>query len=163
MKAKNKILVIGIGNTIRGDDAIGILIARELARQNLPGIDCIDFEHAGIDAVDRMEGYETVYIIDATHTPDRDEIGEVINISPDELTKIPGLRLSHGLYFPRLIAEWRSQYPDETPQHLSFILVKVMAVDKFREGLSPELSAQYHDILNLCSTIVSTHLPDSDT
>lgn len=160
MNTENKILVIGIGNTIRGDDAIGVFIVRDLDRQNLPGIDCVVFEHAGFEAIDAIKGYKTVYIIDATYTPHCDEIGDVININPDALSELPGLRLSHGKFFPRTIEEERSLFHDETPENVSFILIKVMAVDEFREGLSPELSAQYSDILDFCRIIVSQHPPD---
>ncbi|MBK8025275.1 MAG: hydrogenase maturation protease [Chloroflexi bacterium] len=61
------ILVIGIGNEDRGDDAAGLIAVRHLEAQTLPGV--VTVEARG-DAVDLMErwadpGIQTVYLIDA--------------------------------------------------------------------------------------------------
>ena len=62
---QTKTLVIGIGNRYRGDDAFGILVAQELAREALPNVSCLlhDGEPAGL--MECWQEAERVILIDA--------------------------------------------------------------------------------------------------
>jgi hydrogenase maturation protease len=63
-----KVIVIGIGNAYRSDDAVGLIAAR-LLRERLPGY-CSVFEHAGegTSLMDLWAGADCVILIDATRT-----------------------------------------------------------------------------------------------
>lgn len=69
MKPKDKrakILILGVGNTIRGDDGVGIFVTRLLKEQiDSPDVDIKETERAGMDLLDMMAGYEKVIIIDS--------------------------------------------------------------------------------------------------
>lgn len=59
-------LILGVGNTLYGDDGLGVRVAERLARETLPG--GVIVEIAGLDGVDlvlRMEGWQRVILIDA--------------------------------------------------------------------------------------------------
>ena len=78
-----KILVAGVGNVLRGDDAFGVEVAnRLLARENLPEVRVVETGIAGIQLVqDLQEGFDAVIVID---TVDRDrEPGMVMTIDYD--------------------------------------------------------------------------------
>ena len=65
MQSSNRILIIGIGNEYRGDDAVGLHVARELARQNLEGCVVKECPGEGTYLLNSWEGYRNVIIIDA--------------------------------------------------------------------------------------------------
>ena len=60
-----KILVIGIGNERRGDDAAGLLAARRLRDRGIAGVDVVEAQGEGTGLLDQWAAAETVYIIDA--------------------------------------------------------------------------------------------------
>lgn len=62
------LLVIGVGNEFRGDDAAGLLVARKLGCQNLPGATVIEQSGEGVDLITAWEGYPQVFLIDAVQS-----------------------------------------------------------------------------------------------
>ena len=60
-----KIAVIGLGNTLRKDDGIGIIVLESLLKSSQhPQIDYLNFGIASFDLVHRMEKYERILLID---------------------------------------------------------------------------------------------------
>lgn len=57
-------LVIGVGNRYRGDDAVGIVVARRV-RELAPEIPMQLEEAEPVDLMDRWEGAERVVVVDA--------------------------------------------------------------------------------------------------
>ena len=56
-----KIAVIGLGNTLRKDDGIGIIVLEALLKSSQhPQIDYLNFGIASFDLVHRMEKYERI-------------------------------------------------------------------------------------------------------
>jgi len=64
------ILVIGIGNQYRGDDALGILLARRINSLNLPQVRVIEQAGEGAALIDAWEssGASLVILIDAVYS-----------------------------------------------------------------------------------------------
>ena len=62
---KSNILVIGIGNEFRGDDALGLHVARELRGRALEGVSVIEHAGEGLLLVDAWRDRECVIIVDA--------------------------------------------------------------------------------------------------
>ena len=61
------ILVIGIGNEMRGDDAAGLLVARRLKSLNLPGLRVLESTGDGAELMDQWAECGSVFIFDATN------------------------------------------------------------------------------------------------
>ncbi len=60
-----KIAVIGLGNSLRRDDGIGIIILESLLNHYpRPGIDYLNFGSASFDLIHRLRDYATVLLID---------------------------------------------------------------------------------------------------
>jgi hydrogenase maturation protease len=61
------LLIAGIGNIFKGDDAFGIEVARRLAGRELPpGVDLVDFGIRGIDLTYALlDRYDTAVLVDA--------------------------------------------------------------------------------------------------
>ena len=75
------VLVIGIGNAFRGDDGVGLSVARALARCQM---DEVDVRESGGDAgelFDLWQDRRAVFIVDAVHAADR-EAGAVVELDP---------------------------------------------------------------------------------
>ncbi|MFN2451771.1 MAG: hydrogenase maturation protease [Candidatus Dormibacteria bacterium] len=62
-----RILVAGMGNVLRGDDAFGVILARRLAATELPeGVHVVESGIAGISLVQELiAGYDALLILDA--------------------------------------------------------------------------------------------------
>jgi hydrogenase maturation protease len=59
------IRVIGVGNVWRGDDAVGLLVARRLRERLGPSVEVIEAEGDGLALLDLIEGIDHVILIDA--------------------------------------------------------------------------------------------------
>ena len=67
MEAENKILVLGIGNLLLGDEGIGVQTVQYMEKTDLPpGIDVLDGGTGGFHLLEIIQSYPTVIIIDAT-------------------------------------------------------------------------------------------------
>jgi hydrogenase maturation protease len=80
---KPTILVAGIGNIFRGDDAFGVEVARRIAGLDLPAsVRVADFGIRGFDlAYALQDGYETTILVDAC--PHGEAPGTLYVIEPD--------------------------------------------------------------------------------
>ena len=65
MNARQPVRIIGMGNFFAGDDAVGILVARQLKALAIDGVDIIEAGLAGFDLLDLLEGTEAAIVIDA--------------------------------------------------------------------------------------------------
>jgi len=85
---KGRVLIAGVGNSLRGDDGIGTALA-ELIREGSQGgnIEAAAFNLSGFDLVDYFEDYDRVYIIDAADMGCPP--GEVRLLPEEELAALP--------------------------------------------------------------------------
>lgn len=61
----NKTAVIGLGNTLRRDDGIGVIILESLLKfYPRQSIDYLDFGIASFDLIHRLQGYDKALLID---------------------------------------------------------------------------------------------------
>jgi len=60
-----KILVIGVGNIYRNDDAAGILVARAIGDLRLPGVEVIEASGEGTALMESWKDAGSVFLIDA--------------------------------------------------------------------------------------------------
>jgi len=75
------VLVLGLGNPLRGDDGVGCRVVEELTRRELPpGVQVLDGGAAGLGLLDLMEGWERVVVVDAADVGR--EAGEFVRFTP---------------------------------------------------------------------------------
>jgi hydrogenase maturation protease len=65
-----KSLVLGLGNAILGDDAVGLRVARALAERVLPlsSVTIAEDERGGLALLEHMAGFDRALIVDAIQT-----------------------------------------------------------------------------------------------
>jgi hydrogenase maturation protease len=61
-------LIIGIGNEMRGDDAAGLIAARRIQDLNLPGITVVEHSGEGASLMETWKNQEEVIVIDAARS-----------------------------------------------------------------------------------------------
>jgi hydrogenase maturation protease len=77
------VLVLGLGNPLRGDDGIGPRVIEALNHRRLPeGMTALDAGTGGLDLLQILEGWERAIIIDAADVGR--EPGQFARFTPDE-------------------------------------------------------------------------------
>lgn len=101
-----ELLVIGCGNILRGDDAVGPVLVRHLYERGVPdGVRVVDGGTSGMDVAFGMRGAGRVVIVDAASTGA--EPGTVYRVPAEELAELPPIdglhthnfRWDHALSF----------------------------------------------------------------
>jgi len=64
-KDRAKTLIVGLGNQNCGDDAVGPMVARYIARKKLPDCDVTEESGEPMSLMSAMRGREEVFLIDA--------------------------------------------------------------------------------------------------
>ncbi len=62
------IRIIGLGNGMRGDDAVGLMAARRIRQELGDRVEVIEAEMAGVDLIDLMKGASVAILIDAVRS-----------------------------------------------------------------------------------------------
>jgi hydrogenase maturation protease len=132
-------LVLGLGNPLLGDDAVGLKVAA-LVRERLdgtPGIDVAQEEAGGLRLMERMTGYDRAVLVDAAVTGGTP--GEIRRLGPDDL---PTQRTAaaHGIDLPRALALGR-QLGYAMPSEVRIVAVEAESVLEFREEMTPAVAA----------------------
>lgn len=77
-------LLIGIGNEYRGDDAIGLWIAEQVAAQKIPHLTVKKLQSECTRLFDQWEGFERVVLVDAISS--RRKPGTYVFLTPKEIS-----------------------------------------------------------------------------
>ncbi|HOZ67797.1 MAG TPA: hydrogenase maturation protease [Chitinophagaceae bacterium] len=65
MHNKRNILIVGVGNTLMGDDGIGAYVASRIEEQQLPGVHAIHVQQMTSDLLDELLKADHTIIVDA--------------------------------------------------------------------------------------------------
>jgi hydrogenase maturation protease len=139
MAGRPAVLVLGIGNPLRGDDGIGPRVVEELAQRGLPeGVTALDVGMGGLDLLRVLEGWERAVIVDAAEVGR--EPGQIVRFTPDHVRlalATDGLSLHHvGLGEVMALADALGQVLPE----MVIFGIQPAELD-WRQGLSPAVEA----------------------
>jgi hydrogenase maturation protease len=125
-------LVIGCGNLLRGDDAVGPVLVRRLLDRGLPdGTEVADGGTSGMDVAFRMRGATRVILLDAARTGGRPGtlyrmLGTDVEQLPDLSTiNLHSFRWDHALAFARWLL--KDEYPTD-------VIVYLIEAESFEFG-----------------------------
>jgi len=65
------VLIIGIGNEYRSDDAVGLIVARNLRKQGVQGLRILETSGDGAELAELWKAAQTVILIDAVQSGGR--------------------------------------------------------------------------------------------
>jgi hydrogenase maturation protease len=155
--APPRVLVIGCGNILCGDDAAGPIAVRRMWEAGLPpGVRCADGGTGGMDVAFQMRGVRTVILIDACSSGS--EPGTLFEVPGLEVERLPPLaginlhafRWDHALAFARWLL--KEDYPADVTAYL---------IEAERTTLGEPLSEAVDDAVNRLVARLSTRLVEA--
>lgn len=140
------ITIIGVGNTLMGDDGFGILVVEGLDAPALgPGVAVIAGDTAGMALLKHFLSSDAVIVIDAIAA--EAEPGAIFRFHPDE-ANVLNLRTNniHGMGVPHLVTNARLK--GANPEVIVFA-VQVQSVTPRDRELSPPVAATIERVREL--------------
>lgn len=151
--------VIGLGNTLRRDDGIGIVILESLLRfYREENIDYFNFGTASFDLVNKIKDYKTVLLVDGINaglTPGELKIFDLQDISynrDDYISSTHELNLA-GLF------ELSNKLGLKTKIYVAGIQVWDTG---WGEGLSPEVDNNRQEIIERISSFIKDNFAEKN-
>lgn len=142
MPVRTDVVVIGCGNLLRSDDAVGPVMVRHLWDQGVPddGVVLVDGGTAGMDVAFKMRGAGKVVIVDAARTGA--EPGTIYEVPGEELEDLPPLdgMHSHAFRWDHALSFGRWLLKDEYPDDITVFLIEAANTD-FGQELTPAVAA----------------------
>lgn len=87
--SKTRTLVLGLGNELLGDDAIGLIVVRELckilSKSFSDKVSFVETSAFGYRLLDLIENYDRLIVIDSAIVSSSDEIGSIYVIDINDL------------------------------------------------------------------------------
>jgi hydrogenase maturation protease len=120
-----KILVLGLGNDLLADDAVGILVVQTLKEQIGEQADVIAASVHGLGLLDLFIGYDRAILIDAIQTG-RFAPGTILKLSNNDLESIRAPS-PHYAGLPEMLLLAR-QLELDFPEHFTIFAVEVSDV-----------------------------------
>lgn len=135
-------VVVGLGNPVRHDDAVGLRTAEAVARlletDPVPGVRVVISTRAGLELVDLLTGADRAIIVDCL-APAEPAPGRIHRLEPDDVSGSTRLIGAHDVSIGDALALARvAGVP--MPQTIDIYAVEVGAIDRIGEGLSPDVA-----------------------
>lgn len=146
-----KVLVLGVGNPILSDDGVGIYVARELKKRELPGVDVEELAASGLELLDAVRGYDKVVIIDAIQTT-HGKVGELHVLEEKDFEKSVHGSSPHGINIATALALGRRLVPKDMPREVVFFAIEAEDLLNVSENLTPKVAGAIPQIIKRIET-----------
>ena len=149
MTDKKKIIkVLGCGNTLVGDDGVGIRVIERLQEMKLPeNVEIIDAGVGGLAILSWIEDADKVIIVDAVQTGNEPP-GTVYEFTDTEMPPSDLFMLSlHDLNLVDTINIGR--LVQKMPEEIVIVGVEVERVAEFTRDLTPAVEAAMPEVIDL--------------
>jgi hydrogenase maturation protease len=149
-----KTLVLGIGNSLRSDDGIGIHVVESLREENLREGVNIREGLSGLDILGAIAGYERVIMIDAIKCGG--EPGTVYKFSVGDLHAQQTLHAfsTHDVDIPTMLKLGRDLYPGKMPEDIVIIAVEAEDIETFSETCTPKVEKAIQEVVHLVKELI---------
>jgi hydrogenase maturation protease len=130
-------LILGIGNTIMGDDGVGIYVIRMVKGRTRSRAD-LQFKElgaSGFKLVEEILGYDEVIIVDSYASTEADT-GQIREFSPEDFEDTLHPSSPHGANFATALELYRNLQPDKMPRRIRILTIDIHTADAFGESLS---------------------------
>jgi hydrogenase maturation protease len=136
-----KLLILGIGNPIMGDDGVGIHVARKIRDrfQAENDIEVKELSVGGLKLVEEILGYDEVIIVDS-YAADDILPGQIREFKPEEFKETVHVSFPHGTNFATALNFYRELDPLRVPKRIRVFTIDITPTLEFREGLSQPIS-----------------------
>ncbi|MBN1868135.1 hydrogenase maturation protease [Candidatus Sumerlaeota bacterium] len=151
MAERSRRLLLGLGNDILTDDAVGLLAARALRERFGGTVDVVEAGESGLSLLDHVEGYDRVLILDAV-VSGQVEVGTVLEFGMDDLGS-PVAPSPHFTGMPEMWALGR-RLKLQLPQEIRILALEVARPFVFGESLSEEVAPALPAFIQAASDIL---------
>jgi hydrogenase maturation protease len=133
-------IIVGLGNPIRADDAVGLAVAREVhSRLGDPRVELCELSVAGLELVERLAGYSHAVVVDAIHNGNR-RVGECYRLSLEQGGGSQRTGSTHELGLLEGV-EWARRLGLQMPEVLRVYVVEVADPYVFGAEMSADVLA----------------------
>lgn len=135
----DKLGVLGVGNTLKGDDGIGVVLLNRLKESELPGeVEFYEVGTSGMNILHHLKNLDTAVIIDAVRS--KGEPGDSVFFSPDDVDNDLEVRSTHDANLLEAIelSETMGERPDR---------VVIMGIIPKNMEINEDLSSPLRDRL----------------
>ncbi len=155
-----KTLILGLGNPIVGDDAIGIIVVEWLEKTvKLPNTTVnSDVSLSGIGLIEQFRGYDQIIIVDSMVT-EKYPPGTVKLLSPDQFLSTHHTSDFHNMDFLTALEISEGTFAD-LPQreNIKIIGIEIIPTQEFSDMLSSEIQNQLETIKNTVKSEVMANV-----
>jgi hydrogenase maturation protease len=140
-------LILGLGNDLRGDDAVGLLVIAELRRRFSERTD-LAFDEAsvgGLGLLDVVMGYRHLVVVDAIQTRGG-RPGDVHRLSEEDLCAPGSSWFAHQMGL-KTVLEMGRKWGCDLPEDVVVYTVEVADVQTWRQGCAGEVQAAIYEII----------------
>jgi hydrogenase maturation protease len=133
---RSKVLILGIGNVLMGDEGIGVHVVNAVEKAALPpGVDCLDGGTGSFLLLEPMQTAEKVILIDATC--DGAPAGTIRRLSPKYSADYPPTLTAHDIGLKDLLDAFYLM--GETAPEVSLYAISIPQISEMEMELSPEV------------------------
>jgi hydrogenase maturation protease len=137
MQSTKKILILGIGNYLMGDEGIGVQVANKMIHEQLPkGVDVLDGGTGGFHLLEYFEQYPNVILIDATL--DQNPPGTIRLIKPKFAKDFPPAMSTHDIGLKDMVSALQLL---GTMPIIDLFVVSIESIQQQGIELTPEIEA----------------------
>ena len=130
------ILIVGVGNPIRGDDSAGIEVIKRLKEFSLPqNVEMRKVSTGGIPLVEQFLDFGEIILIDAIYDLSQ---GVIEKFRVDEIKSAEDSSGVHGMGLVESLNSLRNIYPERTPkeENIKIFGIGINPNENFSEELS---------------------------
>lgn len=147
-----KILILGVGNVLMGDEGIGVHAVKALGEKNLPKeVELLDGGTGGFHLMSYFQEYENIIMIDATM--DKKPAGTVSVIQPKFASDFPKALSAHDIGLKDLLEA--VALLDKLPK-IYLITISIKDLNNMSMELSPVVSKAMPQIINEVDSVLET-------
>ncbi|MBS1653513.1 MAG: hydrogenase maturation protease [Bacteroidetes bacterium] len=158
MNTANKILVLGVGNYLMGDEGVGVHVAQRLSNELLPAnVDVVDGGTGGFHLLEYFENYNHLILVDATldgNTP-----GTIRLIKPHFASDFPQAMSTHDIGLKDMVSA--IQLLGKMPE-ISLFVVSIESIQQQGITLTGEIEAIIPELIqkvkNCIADIMEKHV-----
>jgi len=143
---KISVLVLGIGNLVMSDDAVGVLVAQQLQQRYrfADNVEILDGGTLGLDLLPKLENISNLIMIDAVETGKK--AGTCVRLCGQELPIALQTKISpHQMGLKDLLAV--SELTEHLPQEMVLLGVQPGSIE-MEVGLTSEVNAQLETLIS---------------
>jgi hydrogenase maturation protease len=136
-------LVLGLGNELAADDAVGVLVVRQARTHLGEAADIVESSASGMALIEILAGYDRALVVDSIRTG-RKPPGTIIELGLDDVGRVVAPSLHHaGLPEMAAVAERLGlRFPIET----QVLAVEVLDPYTLGGSLSPPVAAAIDEL-----------------